>query len=72
MSSILETTLVRRRKRARKWRILLLSCSIGTVCPGGQRGQAAVDRWRHHVHPGHGSQTVRVIGAQDPKLGGFF
>ena len=27
----LETTFVRRRNRARKWRMLLLSCSMGTV-----------------------------------------
>src|ERR1700739_4601941 len=31
ISTALETTLVRRRKRARKWRILLLSCSIEKV-----------------------------------------
>jgi hypothetical protein len=29
----LETTFVRRRNRARKWRMLLLSCSMGTVRP---------------------------------------
>ena len=31
ISTTLETTFVRRRNRARKWRMLLLSCSMGTV-----------------------------------------